>query len=99
MGNPGWRAADVKTVDSFLNALVFSGDALMLAQMIEPRINLEDLDVTARYRNILEYTPGECAIPAPDDTKRLHRIQEGSPLTQCNLIFNRNQHGAAIFVR
>lgn len=36
MGNPGWRAADVKAVNGFLNALVLAGDARMLSQMIEP---------------------------------------------------------------
>jgi hypothetical protein len=35
----------MKAVNIILNTLIFTGDARMLAQMVEPRIMLKELDI------------------------------------------------------
>jgi hypothetical protein len=62
MSNSWGFAACVKTEDIFLNTLILARDTRMLAQMIEPRVMLEELDIAAGQGNILEDSPGKRTI-------------------------------------
>ena len=81
----------MKTVDDFLDALVFARDPGVLAQMVKPRVMMKQFDIPPRLGNILKHPPAECAIPPPDGAQLLHRVQEGLALPQFNLVFDRDE--------
>src|SRR4051794_36624432 len=60
---------------------------------------LEELYIASGCRNILKNTPSECPVPPPDFSKWLDCVQESLALVQESLIFNSDQHGAAVTVR
>ena len=47
----------MKTVDEFLDALVFARDPGVLAQMVKPRVMLKQFDIPPRLGNILKHPP------------------------------------------
>ena len=53
----GQGAAAVESLDPLLQPAILDGDALVLAQMLEPALELEGLEPAARLRGVLEEPP------------------------------------------
>src|SRR2546422_7211075 len=60
----GWRPGDVEASNALLHGPITNGDALMLAQVLEPGLDDERFDITPLVCWVLVDSPADSAIPA-----------------------------------
>src|SRR6516225_7640586 len=77
------RAGDMETGDRVLQQAVRLGDALVLAQMLEPRRHEKCLDKAAFLCGVLEYSPSVGAIATALARQFIHAVRS-SPAPVCS---------------
>src|SRR4051812_41022551 len=91
-----WVALEMKALHAVLDEAIGIGDALMLAQMLEPGFDEEALDETPGLGGILEEPPGIGAVAPPFMGELGGGGDEVGPSRGIDAIFDRHQHRAAI---
>ncbi len=80
----------------FLDGLVISGDAFVLAQVLQPRRGHEILQVDAWTGHVLDHAPDHRAIAAADRAQRAHLRLERGTISTVDAVLDGDQHRAAI---
>ena len=86
----------METGDRVLQQAVRLGDALVLAQMLEPRRHEKCLDKAAFLCGVLEYSPSVGAITTALACQFIHAGEEGIAVFWSDPVFHGHQHRSTI---
>src|SRR5262249_2155911 len=84
----GWRPGDVKASNALLKDTITSGDALMLAQVLEPGLDEERFDVTFFLCWVVVERPADGAIPAANRLQVPDGLHEGIRVRRIDSVFD-----------
>src|SRR4051812_33836517 len=81
---------------ALLELAVGDGQAIVLAQMLEPGLDAESLDEAAGDRRVLEESPRIASAAPALSLQRRASGEEGLAMLGCDPVFHRHHHRALI---
>jgi len=90
------RARDMKTGDFVLQHPICVGDAFVLAQVFEPRLDEKCLDKATFLGGILEYCPPVGPVAPALTCQFVHAGEKSVSVSWGNLVFDGHQHRSAV---
>src|SRR5207244_9946788 len=88
MSNDRRRFSDVEASNAVLHRTIANSDALVLAQMLEPGLDNEVLDVTAFLPWVLVDGPVDGAVPPPNPLEIAEGFREGIRIGGIDPVFD-----------
>ena len=88
----GLRLAAEKAADPLLDCTIRLGDALVLAQMLEPRLDQKGFHESAPLGCVFEDAPGIRSVSAALGGKTIKCVRNCSRLSGMHLILDGHQH-------
>ena len=85
----------MKALHACLQGVIDLRDAVMVAQVFEPRIFEEIFEIPIRRRSVLKYSPRKCAVPAPRLREFLQGGQKVRGVSWVDAVFDRDHDGTA----
>src|SRR6266850_1635875 len=84
----GWRPGDVEASNALLDGPITNGDALMLAQVLEPGLDDERFDITPLLCWVLVDSPADGAIPVANLLQVPDGLHKGTRVGRVDSVFN-----------
>src|SRR5437870_1515707 len=84
----GWRPGDVEASNALLDGPITNGDALMLAQVLEPGLDDERFDITLLLCWVLVDSPAHGAIPAANRLQVPDGLHKGTRVGRIDSVFD-----------
>src|SRR6266850_4900297 len=84
----GWRSDAVEASNALLDGPIANGDALMLAQVLEPGLDDERFDITPLVCRVLVDSPADGAIPAANRLQVSDGFHKGTHVSGIDSVFN-----------
>ena len=88
MRHGGWRPGAVETSNVLLHSPITNGDALMLAQVLEPGLDDERFDVTPLLCWVPVDSPAHSAIPAANRLQETDGVHKGTRVGRVDSVFD-----------
>src|SRR5439155_10116899 len=83
-----WRPGDVEALNALLDGPITNGDALMLAQVLEPGLDDERFDINPLVCWVLENSPADSAIPAANRLQVPNGFDKGTRVGGIDSVFD-----------
>ena len=87
-----WRGTAMQRPGARLRVTIGHGHALMLAQVLDPRLREEGFDVTVWIGRVMEQLPAHGAVPEAFQTHLPHGPREVSSVYRVDAILHGDQH-------
>src|SRR5882724_3796507 len=84
----GWRPGDVEASNALLDGPITNGDALMLAQVLEPGLDDERFDITPLLCWVLVDRPADSAISVANRLQVPDGVHKGTRVGRIESVFN-----------
>src|SRR5205823_2758959 len=90
------RTLGLESANDVLQSAIGVGDALVLAQMLEPGVDQKRFHHPPRFGGVFEYPPGIGAVAAALMAEPFERREERLTIARIDSIFHRDQDRTAI---
>src|SRR6266851_372510 len=97
MGRLRWCSTNMERVSRLLDDAVRDGSPLMLAKVLDPRLDHEGFDVTSRVGSVMEHAPLDGSVSPPHAAKGMKRFHEATPLLGINTVLNGYQDRSFVY--